>query len=293
MQTPDFSRRNFLKTSSLALAGLATQDLHFLDSRKVKHLGVQLYSVRDDMFKDPKGTIETVARMGYREVEAFGHGDSKLFGLGYRDFGKLLKTNGLKMPSSHIMVTLKDYNTKTKDISDAIKRTYDEAAALGQKYVICPWMNQEERDKIADLIPAYAAANRYAKKAGVQFAYHNHDFEFLVKGPDGRSMYRWILEELDVPMEMDIYWVHFANEKPLDWFQKYPGRFHLCHAKDLAKTAKRETVEVGDGSIDFAGVFSHRKLAGMKYFVVELEHYKTTPLEGIKKSREGFLKLKF
>ena len=117
-----------------------------------------------------------------------------------------------------------------------------------------------------------------------------------MKGPDGRLMNEWLLQEIDpkvMSMEMDIYWVCFAGYNPRDWFRHYPGRWELCHAKDMAKTEKRETVEVGDGSIDFASIFKQGKLAGLQYHIVELEHYKTTPMEGVERARENFLKLRF
>ncbi len=251
MSNSQFTRRQFLQTSGLAFAGLAMQNLPFTDS-KVKHLAIQLWSIRDEMSKDPRKTLEAVARMGYKEVEPFGHGGSKLFGLDYRDFRKALKSNGLKAPSAHIPVELKDYDTAKKDITDDLKRTYNEAAELGHKYVICPYMNQETRGRIKDIIPAFQAAAKYAAKTGLQWGYHNHDFEFTDKGPDGRMLYDWILAEIDpsqAVMEMDLYWTVFAGQKPQDWFKKHPGRFHLCHAKDMAGTPKREVVGYPEGQV--------------------------------------------
>ncbi|MCC7245211.1 MAG: sugar phosphate isomerase/epimerase [Saprospiraceae bacterium] len=293
MSSSPFTRRQFLQTTGLAFAGLATQNLPFSE-QKIKHLALQLWSIREDMFRDPRKTLEAVAKMGYKEVEPFGHGGSKLFGLNYMDFRKALKDNGLKAPSAHIPVEIKDYDTAKKDISDDLKRTYDEAVKLGHKYVICPYMNQETRGRIKDIIPAFQAAAKYAHKIGLQWAYHNHDFEFTDKGPDGRMLYDWILSELDpaqAVMEMDLYWTVYAGQKPQDWFQKHPGRFHLCHAKDMANSPKRETIEIGDGTIDFKSIFAQRKQAGLKHFVVELEHYKTTAMEGVDRSRKGLLKL--
>jgi sugar phosphate isomerase/epimerase len=266
------------------------------DFPPVTHLGLQLWSIREDMKKDAAGTVKSLANMGYREVEGFGYSDGKMFGMPIADFSKLLKDNGITMPSSHHMVTSKDYDSAKKELSDAAKKAIDDFTSVGTKYVICPYMADDDRLKIADMVKAYQAAAEYAKKAGVRFGYHNHDFEFTKRGPDNRLLIEWILHEVDaklLAMQMDIYWVAFANYNPLDWIKLYPGRWELCHAKDMAKTEKRETVEVGDGSIDFTSIFRQSKLAGLKHYVIELEHYKTTPLEGLKRARENFLKLKF
>lgn len=294
-----FSRRHFLKNSSLALAGTALSADYLpslLIQPPVTHLGLQLWSVRGDMNKDAAGTVKALAGMGYREVEGFGYSEGKMFGMTFADFSKLLKDNGISMPSIHFMVTSKDYDAGTKELSDAAKKGIDNFAAAGMRYVVCPYMADEDRLKIPDMVKVYHAAGEYAKKAGVRFGYHNHNFEFEKRGPDNRLIIEWLLHEVDpklMALEMDIYWVCFANHNPMDWIKLYPGRWELCHVKDMAKTEKRESIEVGDGSIDFVSIFKQRQLAGLKYYIVELENYVTTPLEGVKRSRQNFLKLKF
>lgn len=294
-----FTRRQFLKNSSIALAGtaLSVDSLpSLLAQPPVTHLGLQLWSIREDMKKDAAGTVKALAGMGYREVEGFGYADGKMFGLPLADFIKLLKDNGISMPSVHNMVTSKDYDASNKMLSDAAKKAIDNFASAGTRYVVCPYMADDDRLKIPDMVKVYQAAGEYAKKAGVRFGYHNHNFEYEKRGPDNRLIIEWLLHEVDpklMAMEMDIYWVAFANHNPLDWIKLYPGRWELCHAKDMAKTEKRETVEVGDGSIDFTSIFKQSKLAGLKYYIVELENYVTTPMEGVKRARQNFLKLKF
>lgn len=288
-----FSRRNFLKTSVLASAGVALSAHRPFDGDNIpQHIGVQLWSVREDMKKDPAGTLAAIAKMGYREVEPFGYDSGALFGLSYQDFGKLLKNNGLTMPSTHASVTLKSYDESKDDITDATKKWVDAAAGLGLKYIINPYIGDAERAEIGQLVKAYAAMGRYCQKAGVRFGYHNHDFEFLHRAPDGRLLIEWLLHEVDpalMTMEMDIYWVHYAKNNPLDWFRLYPGRWELCHAKDQANTEKGESIEVGDGVIDFKTIFQHSEQAGLKHYVVELEAYQTTPMQGIDKARKGLL----
>lgn len=293
------SRRTFLQLSALSIAStaLSTDSLSFLASPPpVRHLGVQLYSVRDVLVKDPAGTLKAIAEMGYREVEGYGQQTGKIGGLSLPDFSKLLKDNGLAMPSSHFNLKLADWDDSKNALTDATKKALDAAAATGQKYIVNPWMEIGERGEIVKFVKLLRAAGEYVNKLGLRFGYHNHDFEFTMKGPDGRLMIEWLLQEIDpkvMAMEMDIYWVCFAGYNPLDWFRLYPGRWELCHAKDMAKTEKRETVEVGDGSIDFTSIFKQGKLAGLQYHIIELEHYKTTSIEGVKRARENFLKLKF
>lgn len=257
-----------------------------------QHIGVQLWSVREDMKKDPAGTLAAVAKMGYREVEPFGYDAGSLFGVSYPDFSKMLKDNGLTMPSTHSSVTLKNYDETKKDITDATKKWVDAAGGLGVKYLINPYMADTERPDIAKLVKVYEAMGRYCKKAGLKFAYHNHNFEYEQRGPDGRLLVEWLLHEVDptlMCMQMDIYWVHHAKNNPLDWFRLYPGRWELCHAKDQADTDKGESIEVGDGVIDFKTIFQHSQEAGLQHYVVELENYVTTPIQGIDKARKGLL----
>jgi sugar phosphate isomerase/epimerase len=292
------NRRNFLKTTSLALAGtaLAAHKLPLsFDSYPATHLGLQLWSVRDAMAIDAASTIVALGQMGYREVEGFGFKDGKMFGLPIADYAKLLKDNGISSPSCHHPVTLKDWNAGTKTISDDVKKAIDAMASIGQRYMVVPWMGAEDRPQIADMVQAFNATAAYCRQAGLKFGYHNHDFEYTQKGPDGRLLIEWLLHETDpklVAMEMDMYWVVYANHNPLDWFRIYPGRWELCHVKDLAATEKRETIEVGDGVIDFSTIFKQSANAGLKYYIVELEHYRTTSMDGVKKARAGFLKIR-
>ena len=290
-------RREFLKTSALALAGSAILPKTIQDlAQPVRHLGLQLYSVRDDMAKDAVATLKAVAEMGYREVEGYGYKDGKMFGMPFAEYLKVLKGNGLSMPSSHCNFSLTDYDEGTKSLTDRAKHAIDDAVSMGQKYIIFPWLTEAERSQVEKIVQLTRAGAEYAQKAGIRFAYHNHDFEYIKRGPDGRLLIEWLLQEIDpkiLAMEMDMYWVCYAGYNPLDWFRLYPGRWELCHAKDLAATEKRETIEFGDGTIDFPGIFRQSKLAGLQHYIIELEHYRTTPLEGVKRARANFLKPKW
>ena len=290
-------RREFLKSAALAFAGTSILPGTFLDlAQPVRHLGVQLYSVRDSMAKDPIGTLKAIAEMGYKEVEAFGYTDGKMFGMSISEYLKVLKDNGLSMPSSHCNFSLSDYDEGKKSLSDRAKRAIDDAVVMGQKYIIYPWVEQNERTEVERIVKLAAAGAAYAQAAGIRFGYHNHDFEYIQRGPDGRLLIEWLLHEIDpkiLAMEMDIYWVCYARHNPLDWFRLYPGRWELCHAKDLAATEKRETIEFGDGTIDFPGIFRQSQLAGLQHYIIELEHYRSTPMDGVKRARENFMKTKW
>jgi len=289
------SRRNFLQNTALTLAGTAMLPGTLKQLiRPVRHLGVQLWSVRGDMTNDPVKTLETIAKMGYREVEGFGYADGNMFGMPIAEYLNVLKNNGLTMPSSHCGFSLNDYDLRQKTLSDRAKRAIDDAVKMGQKYVIFPWVNEQERTQVEHITELTRAAAAYAQKAGIRFGYHNHEFEFSLRGPDGRLLIEWLLHEIDpktLCFEMDIYWVCYAGHTPLDWFRIYPGRWELCHAKDLAKTESRETIEFGDGTIDFPAIFRQSQQAGLQHYIIELEHYRSTPLEGIKRARENFVRL--
>jgi sugar phosphate isomerase/epimerase len=287
------SRRDFLKTGALAAAGftLLNSEL-FAGSKKpsVRNIGVQLWSVKDDMGKDAAGTLAKVAKMGYKQVEGFGYSDGKFFGLPTDQFAKVLAENGLTMPSAHAMITSKDYTNG--QLSDAFKKLADDAKKVGQKYVIAPSMPGEDHSKGKFMAEMYNKAGEHCKSMGMKFGYHNHDFEFVKY--DGVSLYKTLLDNTQkdlVTFEMDLYWVKFAKENPMEWFKKYQGRFTHFHVKDH-DPIKDVSVEVGEGDINFQQIFNS-KLSGAKYFIVELENYKRPALEGIEISLNNLKKLKF
>ena len=287
------SRREFLKTGALAVAGfsLLSNEL-FAGPKKpaVRNIGVQLWSVKEDMMKDAKGTLEKVAKMGYKQVEGFGYTDGKFFGVPTDEFGKILVGNGLKMPSAHGNITSKDY--ANGQLSDAFKKTVEDAKKVGQKYVIAPYMADEDRSKGKFMAEMFNKAGEHCKGMVMKFGYHNHDFEF--KEYDGVTMYKTLLDNTEkdlVTFEMDLYWVKFAKQNPIEWFKNYQGRFTHLHVKDH-DPIKNVSVEVGEGDINFQEIFNS-KLSGAKYFIVELENYKRPALEGIEISLNNLKKLKF
>ena len=250
---------------------------------------LQLWSVRDSMGENPKATLEGLAKMGYKSVEGFGYTDGKFFGLTVDEFKTELDKNGLSMPSLHYGMSINDF--ADGQLSENAKMGVDVAKKLGARYLVCPYLVEEERGKTEEIKSLLVAMADYCSANGIRFAYHNHDFEFTTKAADGRMLMEHILEAVPaekMAIEMDVYWVSYAGENPVEWMEKYPGRFELWHVKDMAKTEKRETVEVGDGSLDFPTIFAAAKTAGLQVPIIELEQYKTNSMEGVHRALTNY-----
>jgi sugar phosphate isomerase/epimerase len=267
------TRRDFLTQAGLLSAGLMIAP-QLLSAKGTKVVGLQLYSLRDQLPKDVKGVIAKVAAAGYKEVETFGYSKQKGFwGLDAKAFSSLLKANGLKTPSGHFGLDEYFVHGKTTDLESYI----DAANATGMTYVIVPSINGEvlkSADQFKEVAEKLNKAAEMCKKSGLQLGYHNHNFEW--KPIDGTTFYDTILKETDpklVHMEMDIFWVVRAGQDPVKLFKQHPGRFALCHIKDRDKKQTDLNTEIGKGSIDFKTILSHAKLAGLKHFIVEQENY--------------------
>jgi sugar phosphate isomerase/epimerase len=236
-------------------------------SQSNKSIGLQLYTLRDVIFKDPKAVLKQVADMGYQHVETFGYRDGKLFGMTNKEFIDYVRGLGMKVTSGHYGIDLVRGNWE-KAVTDAKE--------AGQQYMVVPWLPDTERtqDGYKRVIEDLNKAGEVAKKYGIRLGYHNHAFEFDNLG-DQRP-YDLMLAGLDknlVAMEMDIYWVVKAGQKPLEYFEKHPGRFELWHVKDMDKTDPTKNADVGTGSIDFQALFAKANLSGLKHFYVEQESY--------------------
>lgn len=280
------SRKQFLRTSALALS-LPLFNKGDIWAKPMKKVGLQLYTLRNELSKDPEVILKKVAEIGYKEVETFGYANGKFLGKTPGEFKSYLSGLGLSTPSGHYMPgnLRKDWNM-----------VVDHAAEAGQKYMMCAFLFPQDRktaDDYKKLGELFNQSGEVCKKAGIQFGYHNHDFEF--QPLDGQLPYDLLLKETDarlVKMELDLYWATHAGIDPLDLFKKNPGRFPLVHLKDIAKTEKREFAEVGTGSIDFQRILDARKLAGIEHYFVEQDAVtKGTPLEAIATSFQNVQKL--
>ncbi len=279
-------RRDFIKNASFASAAItaasATTLFDFFADKKTP-LGLQLWSVRDAMEKDAKGTLATLAKQGYKFVEGCFYKDGGWFGIPMAEYKKMLAANGLTQKSGHQMITTADFDGK--NIKDDVKKAIDDAVAVGQKYFIVPYMADGDRnaEKLKVLCEAFNKGGEYANKAGIRFGYHNHDFEFTTRINDA-PMYQFLLDNTEaklVTFEMDMCWVVRGKYNPVDWFKLYPGRFELSHMKDLATQDKSESCIIGNGIVDFKQIIANQKLAGMKHWIIELEHYKGTSVEDV------------
>ncbi|WP_421827264.1 sugar phosphate isomerase/epimerase family protein [Larkinella sp.] len=284
------NRRNFLGTS-LGLSALTVLGLNAC-SAKAKTIGLQLYTLRDDIQKQGIETVlAEVAKLGYKEVENFGYGGGKFFGKTPAEYLKILKDNGLSAPSGHTLTARSTQMGPMDGLTKNWQQVVDDAAAVGQEYIIIAYLAADERkpEDYKQLVDLLSAGQETAKKAGLTLGYHNHDFEFTER-VDGQMPYELILKNTTVQMEMDLYWISKTGQKPTDYFAKYPGRFPLWHVKDMAKTPEQEFAEVGTGSIDFAAIFEKAGEAGMKHYFVEQDICKRPPLESIKISIDNIQK---
>jgi sugar phosphate isomerase/epimerase len=246
-----------------------------------KPVGLQLYTVRDQLEKDVPGTLKEVAAIGYKEVEIY-----DLYGMSPAQFTKLLKDNGLTAVSGHYLLNVEKTEWEKK---------VAEARELGLKYMVHAILDPEERKSLDDYKRHVELFNKIAEqthKAGMQFCYHNHNFEF--QKFDGVTVYDYLFKHLDphlVQFEMDCFWVTHAGQDPVALFKKHPGRFPLLHIKDLKAGNPPTTefdakmglfAEVGKGTIDWKRIFAAAPQGGMKHFFVEQDYCEVPPLESVK-----------
>ncbi|RYZ49324.1 MAG: sugar phosphate isomerase/epimerase [Chitinophagaceae bacterium] len=293
----NYHRRTFLKLSATVGAGLALSPfanglMGCSPTSKLnvqKNFGLQLYTLRDDLPKDARGVLTQVASFGYKEIESYEGAQGIFWGLGNTGFKKLMDDLGMNIVSSHCDIN-KDFDSKAA-----------EAAAIGMKYLICPYLGpQKSIDDFKRFADTFNQRGEVCKKNGIRFAYHNHDYGFKLL--DGKLPQDVLMQNTDkdlVDYEMDIYWVVTAGQDPEAWFKKYPDRFRLCHIKDRQKNVpltekKNVSVVVGTGSIDFPAVLKTGAENGLQHFIVEQEAYEgTTPLASTKANAEYMKNFRF
>lgn len=277
------TRRDFIKQSSLLAAGffLDKEDLF----KKNKPVGVQLYTLRNEIGKDPRGTLARVAQLGYKQVETFGYGNGKWFGLTVAELSAVLKDNGLGSPSGHIFpgsIFLKD------GWEEQWKPAVADAKVLGQQYITIPWLEEAYRnsaDNYKKIAEGLNKAGEMARSGGLKLAYHNHDFEFAaVDGTTGFDILTRNTDAKLVQFELDLYWAVKAGHDPVSLFKQHPGRFPMWHVKDMDNTPKQFFTEVGNGVIDFKAIFNNAKESGMQYYFVEQDECPGSPFDSIAKS---------
>lgn len=281
-------RRKFLSRAAagtLAGFGLSAcrQGTSAARGAGLDRIGLQLYTVRNRMERDVPATLREVANAGYREVETAG-----LFTASPAQFRSALDAAGLVSPAGHFAIDL---------VRQQPANLLGIARTLGQQWVVVPWLDEAERNadgyqRLAEDLNRFGAA---ARDVGIRVAYHNHEFEFEPLG-DGRTGYDVLLAATDpalVDMELDLFWAVKGGHDPISILNAHPGRFPLCHVKDMRDVAgSQEMVTVGEGEIDFASIFAHAEQAGLRHFFVEHDN-PADPIASIRTSYEHLRQLSF
>lgn len=267
-------RRDFLKMSMAA-------PLVWVEAeRKLEKVGLQLYTVRTLMQGDFEGTLRQVAAAGYQEVEFAGYYNRTPAAV-----RSLIDDLGLAAPSTHVSL---------QAVREQFDALIEQARVIGHHYLVVPSLPTGERssaDAYRKLADEFNRIGEKCRQAGLQFAYHNHAFEFEVLG--GQVPYDILLSETDpglVTMEVDLFWMISAKHDPLQYFERFPGRFALCHVKDMDDAGNM--ADVGSGKIDFKAIFARSGQAGFRHYIVEHDR-PVAPVPSIEASRRYLQQLRF
>jgi sugar phosphate isomerase/epimerase len=278
------TRRDFVKKGVFILASasvLSTKLFGFAGHEEL--LGLQLYSVRDDMKGDPLGTLKRLAEMGYKNVEHANYVERKFYGYTAKEFKKILTDLGMKMPSGHTVFGKLHWDNIKKDFTDLWKYTIEDAATMGQQFVISPWLDETLRTTYDDLLRQMEIFNKngeLCKKSGMKFGYHNHDFEFSQK-LNNMTVYDIMLKNTDpniVMQQLDTGNLYNGGAKAIDIVKAYPNRFESMHVKDeilaVGSHEKYESTILGAGIVDLKTVIDlGKKSGGTRHFIIEQEAY--------------------
>jgi len=280
------NRRSFLSLAVCAACGGGRASRGAAASRGgrgLSRVGLQLYTVREQLAADFEGTLARVAALGVREVEFAGY-----HGRAAREVRAALRRHKLSAPAAHVT---------TAALRGGLERAIEEAKTVGHEYLVCGYVPAGERRspddyrRLADLLNG---AGERAARAGLRLGYHNHDFEFEQSG--GQVPYDLLLARTDarlVRMELDLYWITKAGRSPLDYLSKHPGRFPLLHVKDMDATPRRSFTEVGRGVIDFKSILAAARRAGVKHYFVEQDETPASPFDSIRVSLDYLKRLEF
>lgn len=298
-----YNRRLFLRNSGLFASGIALAGIgcaspsgenngadsantadtasNAMSAEAIGPFGLQLYTLRDDLPKDPKGILKQVADMGYKQIEGYEGPKGLWWGMKNTEFKSYLDELGLTMVSSHC-----DYK---KDLD----RKAAEAKEVGLQWLICPWYGpQKNLDEFKKAAELFNKCGDTCKKHGLRFGYHNHGYSFeQLEGQYPQDIMMQNTNPDTVDFEMDIYWVAVPEQDPEAWLKKYPNRWKLVHVKDRDKTAPKTvsdaSVDLGTGRLDFKKILRTAKDVGVQYYIVEQEKYEgSTPLKSAKADAE-------
>jgi sugar phosphate isomerase/epimerase len=264
-------RRTFLKQGAvLSSAGLV---LPARQTGRRDKMGLQLFTVRRPLAEDLPGTMRRIIELGYEEVETYGFDPATVgyYNMPAREFAARLRDLGLTSPSGHY-----DLNRFATASDDDLNRYVDAciagATAIGHRYITWPFLDPPSRplEAFKAVVGRLNRVGERVGKAGLEFAYHNHGYEFVAQ--DGQVPYDYLLKNTDpslVKLQIDLYWLAHDSVQPASyWFDRAPGRYVMWHVKDMHKVS-RDYTELGNGSIDYTKVWPDRTRAGMKHFFVE------------------------
>jgi len=270
------TRRDFLIQSGAITLSTTLLPSFTLHSAKPKGLGVQLYTFRNEMMKDAVGTLKQIASIGITKIETAGSSKGYYYGLQPKEMQDICNDLGMQLVSGHI------------HLDDNWNNTLEQAIASGQEYLICSSMPSRGQtvDNYKTVAEAFNKAGEDCNKAGINFGYHNHEYEF--ESENGQVLFDVLMDNTSadlVHMELDLGWVIVGGKDPLDYFRKYPGRFPLWHLKDMDMQEKQST-EFGKGGLDISAMMENQKASGVKHIFIEQEEYANGPMESMEHNME-------
>ena len=280
-----YNRRKFLQNSgALVLGGVALSGTAkaFFDKKAMHPIGLQLFTFFNEIDNDVEGTLKKIADVGYKEIESAFSKKGGYYGMKPKEFAAYLTSIGLAWKSHHVLgapfklpagakmplgadgkpITI----PPMRNLKDNTQELVDEAAEGGVEYLVCANTPINTIDEIKSSIEVLNKTDEACKKAGIGFAYHNHDAEFHTV--EGQVPYEMFLSQTKMQMELDLAWATKGGKDPVELFKQNPGRFPLWHVKDL-DASKENILPVGSGTIDYKRIFDAASTAGMKHFFVE------------------------
>ena len=262
--------------------------------KEKKEVAIQLYSVRDLINNggDLNKILKDLADMGYTSVEAANYNDGKFYGKTPQEFKQMVETNGMKVLSSHTSHGLSDKELSSGDFTEALawwEQCIADHKAAGMEYIVTPWLGVPKTLKeLQTYCDYYNEVGKRCNAAGLKYGYHNHAHEFQ-KVEDKEIMLDYMLQHTNpeyVFFQMDVYWVVRGDNSPVDYFNKYPGRFTMLHIKDHR--------EIGQsGMVGYDAIFKNTDKAGVHHLVAEIEQYSCPVEESVKQSLDYLLEAPF
>ncbi len=295
--SPLHNRRKFIHQIGIAgtgiwLAGMSTQWSACSEPAGKKNgenpsfhpFGIQLWSVKEDMAVDPKEVYKKLSAAGYTQIETFEGAQGILWGMSPAEYKTYLGDLGLRAVAGHC------------NINENFEQKVAEATEVGMEYLICPHIGANDSlDYYKEHIDKFNKCAEICASSGIKFAYHNHDYSFRpVEGVIPQQLMMDSTDKGKVFFEMDIYWVALAEQDPIEWLNKYPGRWPLVHVKDMEeKTEDIGSTQLGTGKLDFPALLSTAKSVGTEYLIIEQEKFiDITPMEAAKQNAAYMKQLK-